>query len=157
MRGGIGRAVSNRSERRQETCPSLPFLAQQLQDRAAWKAVDRHPLPALERLDRLKRGRPNDPVGIANQQALGHQQLLQLDALIERKMILVGGPWLHERPVAFQPVGQMPNPQSIGGGLVVAEDGAKIVEHEEGRARGSSWSVKPSLVAGTREGLAAHP
>ena len=76
------------------------------------KAIDRHPLPALESLDRLKRCRPDDPVGIANQQALGHQQLLQLDALIEREMVLVGGPRVHERPVAFQPVGQMPDPKA---------------------------------------------
>ena len=50
----------------------------------------------------------------------------------------------------------MPDPQSIGGGLVVAEDGAEVVEHEEGRAGGSGRSVKAGLVAGAREGLAAH-
>src|SRR5512144_1014527 len=48
----------------------------------------------------------------------------------------------------------MPDPQSIGGCLVVAEDGAKIVEHEEGGACRSGRSVKPGLVAGTRERLA---
>src|SRR5262245_65101886 len=49
----------------------------------------------------------------------------------------------------------MPDPQSIGGGLVVAEDGAEIVEDEEGWTCRSGWSVKPGLVARTREGLAA--
>src|SRR6185503_14506773 len=83
--------------------------------------------------------------------------LLQLDSLIEREMVLVGWPRVDKWPVAFQPVRQMPDPQSVGGGLIVAEDGAEIVEDEEGRAGGSGWSVKPGLVAGTREGVAPDP
>ena len=59
---------------------------------------------------------------------------------------------MHERPVAFQPVGQMPDPERVGRRLIVVEDRAEIVEHQESRAVGAGRSEQARLVAGTRKG-----
>src|SRR5665809_166301 len=83
---------------------SLAPRAQALEDGESGKSVDRQALAALISLDRLKRQRPDHPVRLAFHQPLGDEQLLQLLALIERKVVLVGRPGLNEASAAFQPV-----------------------------------------------------
>src|SRR5687768_10547068 len=103
---------------------SLPLFPQKLQDRAARKSVNGQALGALETAHGLERRRPDhavDPLLFSAKMAFGPKQPLQLHAMLEGQMPLVGWPGPDEGAVALQAIGEMPNSEGVGGRIVVAE------------------------------------
>src|SRR5262245_2574976 len=77
------------------------FGPEHFQNGQAGKPVNRELLGALILPDRLERCRTDDAVRLSFHKPLRDQELLQLCALGERKMRLVGRPLLHERSISF--------------------------------------------------------
>src|SRR6266536_6208005 len=97
------------------------------------------------------------PVLLAHVEAVQRQPLLQLVALREAEHALVARPWLHQRPLAAQAVGEMADGERIGLRGVVAHDHPEIAEHQERRAAGAGRHQQVGAVRRARKCLAADP
>src|SRR3989344_321838 len=109
----------------------------------------------LEAADGLARIGTDDAVRGAGVEALSDKALLQLQALRTAERLLATRPTTRYLAFALEALGQQPDGQRVGRGVVVTQDRAEIVHDQECRTTVSGWQQQGGIGFVSSAGQAA--